>query len=72
MKRRAEILVTALAVLVIAAALPSAIVDTFETGRVYLFSSQFLDELPQRFSGPGRMRFILQRCSPCCWACAAA
>ena len=60
MKRRFETIVTTLAVLVIAAALPSAIVDTLETGRVYLFSSQFLDELPQRFIGPGRMRFILQ------------
>jgi hypothetical protein len=49
-----------LAVLVIAASLPSAIVDTFETGRVYLFSRQFLEELPQRFTGPGRFRFILQ------------
>jgi hypothetical protein len=34
--------------------------DTIETGRVYLFSRQFLEELPQRFTGPGRLRFILQ------------
>jgi hypothetical protein len=51
---------SALALLVLAAALPSAIMDTIETGRVYLFSRQFLDELPQRFTGPGRFRFILQ------------
>jgi len=57
---RHETIVTALALLVIAAALPSAVVDTFETGRVYLFSSQFLEELPQRFTGRGRFRFILQ------------
>ena len=49
-----------LAFLVIATALPFAIVDTIETGRVYLFSRQFLEELPQRFTGPGRLRFILQ------------
>ena len=49
-----------LAILVIAIAIPFAIVDTFETGRVYLFSRQFLEELPQRFTGPGRFRFILQ------------
>jgi len=48
------------AFLVITIALPSAIVDTIETGRVYVFSSQFLEELPQRFPGPGRLRFILQ------------
>ena len=34
--------------------------DTLETGRVYLFSRQFLDELPQRLTGPGRFRFLLQ------------
>ena len=53
-------IVTALAVLILAAAIPSAVRDTLETGRVYLFSRQFLEELPQRFTGPGRLRFILQ------------
>jgi hypothetical protein len=57
---RRDTLVTALAILVIVIALPFAIVDTFETGRVYVFSRQFLEELPQRFTGPGRLRFILQ------------
>lgn len=52
--------VTVVAGLVLLAALPSAVVDTFETGRIYLFSHEFLDDLPQRFTGPGRMRFILQ------------
>ena len=49
-----------LALLVIAIALPFAIMDTLETGRVYIFSRQFLEELPRRFTGPGRLRFILQ------------
>lgn len=52
--------VTAAAVLILLAAVPSAVRDTFETGRVYLFSQQFLDELPQRLTGPGRLRFVLQ------------
>jgi len=52
--------VTLTAALILVAALPSAVRDTFETGRLYLFSQQFLDELPQRFAGPGRFRFILQ------------
>ena len=34
--------------------------DTLKTGRVYIFSRQFLEELPRRFTGPGRLRFILQ------------
>ena len=57
---RRETIAIALAVLVIAAAIPFAIVETIERGRVYLFSRQFLEELPRRFTGPGRFRFILQ------------
>ena len=60
MTLRRNSIVTALAALVIVAAIPFAIVDTIETGRVYLFSRQFLEELPRRFTGPGRFRFILQ------------
>jgi hypothetical protein len=57
---RRDTMVTALALLVIAMAIPFALVDTIETGRVYVLSRQFLEELPQRFTGPGRLRFILQ------------
>jgi len=60
MKLRRENVMPWLAVLVIVAAIPLAIVDTFETGRVYLFSSEFLEVVPQRFTGPGRPRFIMQ------------
>ena len=59
-RRTISTIVTAAAVLILVAAIPSALRDTFETGRVYLFSSQFLDELPQRLTGPGRFRFVLQ------------
>ena len=59
-RRSISNVITALAVLILIAAIPSALRDTFETGRVYLFSRQFLEELPQRFTGPGRFRFILQ------------
>jgi hypothetical protein len=58
--RRRDTIVTVLVLVVLAIALPFAIVDTFEKGRVYIFSRQFLEELPQRFTGPGRFRFILQ------------
>src|SRR5512139_479266 len=53
-------ILTTIAALILVAALPSAIRDTLETGRLYLFSRQFIEELPQRFTGPGRLRFILQ------------
>jgi len=57
---RRETIVIAVALFVLAAAIPFAIVETMEKGRVYLFSRQFLDELPHRFTGHGRFRFILQ------------
>jgi hypothetical protein len=60
MTLRRETIVPALAILVIIAAIPLAIVEMIQTGRVYLFSRQFLEELPQRFTGSGRFRFILQ------------
>ena len=50
-------IVTALAILL---AVLAAIPDTFATGRLYLFSTEFLEDLPRRFTGPGRFRFILQ------------
>ena len=55
-----EKVVPLITTLVIVAALVPALVDTLETGRIYLFSRQFLDELPRRFTGPGRLRFLLQ------------
>ena len=60
MKLRRDTIVTVLVLLAIAITLPIAIIDTFEKGRVYIFSRQFLEELPRRFTGPGRFRFILQ------------
>ncbi len=57
---RRDNVVTVLAFLVIVITIPFAIHDTIKMGRVYLFSRQFLEELPQRFTGPGRLRFILQ------------
>ena len=60
MKMTRSNIVTAIAVLILIAALPSAVRDTIETGRLYLFSWKFIEELPQRFTGPGRFRFILQ------------
>lgn len=53
-------ILTLLAALILLAGLPSAVRDTLQTGRVYLFSRQFLEELPQRLTGPGRLRFIFQ------------
>jgi hypothetical protein len=60
MKLNRNTVLTALVILMVLWALPGAIQETLQTGRVYLFSRQFFEDLPQRFSGPGRLRFILQ------------
>ena len=60
MKVTRSTILTAAALLILVAAIPSALRDTIETGRVYLFSPQFIEELPRRFAGPGRFRFVFQ------------
>jgi len=60
MKLTRSTIFTGVAALVLLAAIPSAIQDTFATGRIYLFSWEFLADIPARFTGPGRLRFILQ------------
>jgi hypothetical protein len=44
----------------IAAAAPGALRDAQERGGVYLLSWAFLEDLPRRLTGPGRLRFIIQ------------
>lgn len=60
MKLTRNSVLAALVILMVLWALPGAIQETLQTGRVYVFSRQFFEDLPQRFSGPGRLRFILQ------------
>ena len=60
MKITRSTIITGLAVLILVAAIPSAIREALETGRIYLFSWDFLTDLPKRLTGAGRLRFILQ------------
>jgi hypothetical protein len=60
MKITRSTIITGLAVLLLVAALPSAIREALETGRIYLFSWDFLADIPKRLTGPGRLRLILQ------------
>ncbi len=52
--------VLALLILVLLAAVPSSLRYAYQHGGFYIFSKQFLIDLPKRLSGPGRFRFILQ------------
>ena len=53
-------IITGVALLVLLAATLSAVQDTLRSGRLYLFSWEFLRDLPPRFTGTGSFRFILQ------------
>jgi hypothetical protein len=44
----------------LAAALVPSTWEAWETGRIYTFSWQFLEDIPRRLTGPGRLRFVLQ------------
>ncbi len=60
MKAYRRWVLVSLAALVLITAIPSAIREALESGRIYLFSWEFLSDLPARLTGPGRFRFVLQ------------
>ena len=53
-------ILTALVAAVLLAALPGAVRRYMQTRDPYLFSVQFFQDMIARFSGPGRLRFIMQ------------
>ena len=61
MKRRhATVILAGLTLLVLALSLPGSLRDAFDRGGIYLFSRAFLEDIPKRLAGPGRLRFVLQ------------
>ena len=52
--------VLVLVILILLASVPSSLRYAYEHGGLYLFSKQFLIDLPKRLNGPGRFRFVLQ------------
>ncbi len=61
MKRsRVLLMVGALTVTVLAISIPGALREASERGGFYLFSAAFLEDLPKRLAGRGRMRFLFQ------------
>jgi hypothetical protein len=59
-KERVTLVLAALTVLVLALSVPGSLRGAWERGGVYLFSREFLVDLPKRLFGPGRFRFLLQ------------
>jgi hypothetical protein len=59
-KERVTLVLAALTVLVLALSVPGSLRAAWERGGVYIFSREFLVDLPKRLFGPGRFRFLLQ------------
>jgi hypothetical protein len=53
-------IVFVLLIIVLLASVPSSLRYAYEHGGFYMFSKQFLIDLPKRLNGPGRFRFVLQ------------
>jgi len=49
-----------LTLLVLVFSVPGSLREAFHRGGFYLFSREFLEDIPKRLTGPGRFRFILQ------------
>jgi hypothetical protein len=62
-ERTAWTVTTVLAVLTVfalALSVPASLREAYERGGFYVFTRQFLDDIPRRLGGPGRFRFLLQ------------
>jgi hypothetical protein len=59
-KERVTLVLAALTVLVLALSVPGSLRAAWERGGLYIFSREFLVDLPKRLFGPGRFRFLLQ------------
>jgi hypothetical protein len=58
--RLTTIILAGITLLVLVLSMPGALRDTFSRGGLYLFSQAFLEDIPKRFTGPGRFRFVMQ------------
>ena len=59
-KERVTLVLAALTVLVLALSVPGSLRSAWERGGLYIFSEEFLVDLPKRLFGPGRFRFLIQ------------
>lgn len=59
-KGRVTLVLAALTVFVLALSVPGSLREAWERGSFYIFSREFLLDLPKRLFGPGRFRFLLQ------------
>ncbi len=58
--RRTTLILAGLTLLVLALSIPASLREAFDRGGFYLFSRDFIEDIPKRLMGPGRFRFVLQ------------
>jgi hypothetical protein len=54
------LVLAALTLIVIGLSLPGSLREAYERGGLYLFTRDFLEDIPKRLTGPGWFRFLLQ------------
>jgi hypothetical protein len=54
------IILAGLTAVVLVVSAPASLRDAWQRGGFYLFSRDFVEDIPKRLVGPGRFRFILQ------------
>jgi hypothetical protein len=59
-KPRFTVILATVTVLVLLASAPAALREAWRRGGFYLFSRDFVEDIPRRLSGPGRFRFVFQ------------
>lgn len=58
--RYVTLVLAGLTILVLLLSVPGSLRSAYERGGFYLFSLEFLEDIPKRFVGPGRFRFVFQ------------
>jgi hypothetical protein len=54
------VILAGLTLLVLALSVPGSLREAYNRGGFYLFTREFIEDIPKRLTGPGRFRFILQ------------
>jgi hypothetical protein len=59
-KPRFTVILATVTALVLLASAPASLREAWRRGGFYLFSRDFIEDIPRRLSGPGRFRFVFQ------------
>jgi len=58
--RRVTLILASLTLLALILSTPGSMRDALKRGNFYVFSQEFFEDIPKRFTGPGRFRFVFQ------------